>query len=123
MLNQKVKIWRFLFWQLFAIFSLIMVSGFIDGKTAIKACFMGGMVVMLPQIVFVSLFFKRSGARAAKQVVNAFYLGEAIKICLTGSLFWFVLAKTNTNLKWFFIAFFGAYSAYVWVPLYLEKDI
>ena len=123
MLNQKVKIWRFLFWQLVVIAVFCYLAIIISGKVATKACVMAGLVVMLPQIVFVFLMFKHAGARASRQVVNAFYLGEALKLLLTGGLFWFALAKMQLNLNWFFMTFLVGYSAYVWVPLWLEKDI
>ena len=122
-LNQKAKAWRLMFWQFAWVALCVWVAAAFYGKSAIKACVMAGLVVMLPQIVFVGLFFKHAGARLARQVLNFFYLGELIKLLLTGFLFAAILAKVSLNYSWFFVTVFGAYTAYIWVPLFLERDI
>ena len=122
-LNQKAKAWRLIFWQFAWVVLCVWIAGAFYGKSAIKACFMAGLVVMLPQIVFVILFFKHSGARLARQVLSFFYLGELLKLLLTGLLFAVILAKVSLDFSWFFITVLGSYTAYIWVPLFLERDI
>jgi len=46
----------------------------------------GGLAVIGPQLVFTLLAFSRSGARASKQVVRRFYLGESLKLILSAGL-------------------------------------
>ncbi|KTD34475.1 ATP synthase protein I [Legionella moravica] len=48
---------------------------------------LGGLVCIIPNAYFASKLFKHQGARAAKQIVNSFYKGEAVKIILSMFLF------------------------------------
>lgn len=43
----------------------------------------GGVAVFIANCFFVYKAFSKSGAQANKQVVNAFYIGEAVKILLS----------------------------------------
>jgi ATP synthase protein I len=66
---------------------------------------LGGMVCIIPNAYFASKLFKYQGARAAKQIVNSFYKGEAFKIVLSIFLFTavFVLCRITP------LAFFASY--------------
>ena len=66
---------------------------------------LGGLVCIIPNACFASKLFKHQGARAAKQIVNSFYAGEALKIFLSIFLFTavFVLCRITP------LAFFASY--------------
>ena len=57
------------------------------GKVHAYSALLGGLICVLPNLYFVRKTFAYSGARAARQIVNAFYKGEAIKLVLTAVLF------------------------------------
>lgn len=77
---------------------------FFNAKAATSAL-LGGMVCIIPNVYFAYKVFKHQGARAAKQIVNSFYKGEAFKIILSIFLFTavFVLCKITP------LAFFVTY--------------
>lgn len=58
---------------------------FKEFKVAV-ALLSGGMAVYIANLYFVYKAFSKSGARANKQVVRAFYLGESVKIILSAGL-------------------------------------
>jgi ATP synthase protein I len=66
---------------------------------------LGGFVCIIPNAYFARNVFKHQGARAAKQIVNSFFKGEALKLITSMLLFTavFVLYRVNP------IAFFVSY--------------
>lgn len=74
----------------------------------------GALVSVLPSLVFAKLLFRHQGARKAREIVHAFYVGEALKIGLTlflvaGVMFWvhpvwwaFFMGFALTQLSSFF---------------------
>jgi len=87
--------------QLQAIIAAIIIAGFgfIMGTQALPTAFAGAMIGLIPNIAFAAIAFRHGGARAAPQVVNNFYAGEAAKMALT--LILFVLAFVFLNGPWF----------------------
>lgn len=75
-----------------------------DTNAAISAV-LGGLVCIIPNAYFANNVFKYQGARAAKQIVNSFFKGEALKLITSILLFTavFVLYRVNP------IAFFVSY--------------
>ncbi|PCJ47641.1 MAG: ATP F0F1 synthase subunit I [Gammaproteobacteria bacterium] len=71
-----------------ALIAIISALGFllIDYKAAYSA-FIGGMICLVPNLVFVIYAYRYGGARAAKKIASSFYRGEALKIMLTALLF------------------------------------
>lgn len=60
--------------------------GLIKELTVALALLSGGIAVLVPNCYFTYKAFSKSGAQAMKQVVNAFYSGEAVKINLSAGL-------------------------------------
>ena len=75
-----------------------------NAKSAYSAL-LGGLVGIIPSALFAAKLFKYQGARAARQIVNSFYKGEALKIILSIFLFTlvFVFCKITP------LAFFASY--------------
>jgi ATP synthase protein I len=82
----------------------VLCALFYNINAAISAL-LGGLVCIIPNACFASKLFKHQGARAAKQIVNSFYKGEALKIFLSIFLFTavFVLCRITP------LAFFASY--------------
>ncbi|KTD69450.1 MULTISPECIES: F0F1 ATP synthase subunit I [Legionella] len=72
---------------------------------AASSALLGGIVCIVPNAFFASKLFKYQGARSAKQIVNSFYKGEALKIVISIFLFTavFLLFKITP------LAFFASY--------------
>lgn len=84
------------------------MSGFFLITYDIKAsasALLGGLVYIIPSAYFAFKLFKYQGARAARQIVNSFYKGEAAKIFLSMLLFTLVFALCRVNP----LAFFTSY--------------
>lgn len=75
----------------------------------------GVLIAVIPQLFFAKKAFAKQGARAAKQIMNAFYVGEAIKWALTFALFAIVFIKTKPDA----IALISAFAiTQIAVPLF-----
>lgn len=60
---------------------------FVWGYVHAKSAFIGGMVAIVPYIVFALKAFKYAGATSSKKVVESFFSGVKIKMVLTALLF------------------------------------
>ena len=74
-------------YRLLAIQTLLAIMGslafmVIDFKSGYSA-FIGGMICVMPNLVFAIYAYRFGGARAAKKIASSFYRGEALKIMLT----------------------------------------
>ncbi|MBL7481588.1 ATP synthase subunit I [Legionella bononiensis] len=84
---------------------LAVLCAIVFNIKAASSALLGGLVCIIPNAYFASKLFKHQGARAAKQIVNSFYKGEAVKIILSIFLFTavFVFFKITP------LAFFTSY--------------
>lgn len=68
----------------FATAVLIAVVGYaVQGWVVAYSLLSGGLICAIPNAYFSVKAFRYRGARAAKKIVRAFYVGEGIKILLT----------------------------------------
>ena len=77
---------------------------FLNVNAGVSAAF-GGLVCVIPNVYFAKKLFKHQGARAVRQIVTSFYVGEALKIILTMGLFTIILVLLRINPP----VFFGSY--------------
>lgn len=98
---------RFWFLQIVVILVAALLCFLVFGFNAAVSSILGGLVCFIPNAYFAYKFFKYQGARAAKQIVNGFYKGEALKIIISMCLFTvvFILYRITP------LAFFGSYIA------------
>lgn len=75
-----------------------------NANAAISAL-LGGLVCIIPNAYFASKLFKHQGARAAKQIVNSFYKGEALKIVMSVFLFTVVFGLFRITPLAFFVSY------------------
>ena len=57
------------------------------GTVSAYSVLLGGVITMVPNAYFASKVFRHTGARAMEQIVRSAYLGEIIKLALTGAGF------------------------------------
>lgn len=99
--------------QIAAVIILTVLMYLIYGVSGVLTAIAGACIGLIPNIVFARYAFRFGGARAASQVVQSFYAGEALKMVLTVVLFtiafvilngpWlplFVVFITVTVLQW-----------------------
>lgn len=56
----------------------------------------GGVIAIIPQSIFGAWAFRAQGARRSRLILSHFFLGETIKLIVTGVLI--VMAVVNTTL-------------------------
>lgn len=102
----------------------LMTSGLISlvlllfyGKDEGISAMLGGLVAIVPTIVFARKMFRFQGARAAKQIVKSFYIGEALKILLTAILFCLVFILYKVAPLAFFLTYIVVLMNYWFAPL------
>ena len=91
--------------QLGMILILTLLCALAIGTNVAGSVLLGGMVCIIPNACFVRVLFKHHGALAAKQIVNGFYKGEALKIIVSIFLFTAVFLLCSVTP----LAFFASY--------------
>jgi ATP synthase protein I len=94
-------------WALQVLITLLiaLIAELQSGNKAAISALLGGSIAILPQALFALIYFKYSGARAAKQIINGFYKGEALKIFLSVGLFALVFITYPIAPLAFFITY------------------
>lgn len=87
------------------------------GTNAAASALLGGMVCVVPNAYFARKLFKYQGARSAKQIVNSFYKGEAIKIVLSIMLFTAVFVWIKITPLAFFASYIMILMTHWFAPL------
>jgi len=108
---------RLLLIQLGVTLLVAVIAEIIGDSTAALSAIAGGLVCVLPNAYFVSKLFKHSGAHSARQIVNGFYKGEAMKLMLSVALFALVFKFLNVNPLVFFVAYITAQMVFWFAPL------
>lgn len=82
--------------------------------------FLGGIVAFLPTLLFVKKLFAYEGARAAKQIAQGFYAGQALKIASSVCLFAVVFYFYAVSALAFFLAYIGVVMSH-WLSPWIVK--
>ena len=78
---------KMVFWQFAAVVFLSAVLLFVQGAQNAWSALLGGAAYCLPNLMFVRRIFAQATARAAKQFLIAFLIGEVTKLILSAVLF------------------------------------
>lgn len=76
---------------------LVVCLWWLKSPFAAYSAVLGLLVAVIPQLFFAKKTFAKQGARAAKQIVNALYIGEATKWFVTIALFLLVFTATKPD--------------------------
>ena len=98
-------------------FIIAAIAALISGGIGALSAVLGGLVSAVPGAYFARKLFQYQGARAAKQIVNSFYKGEALKIVLSVLLFTLVFIFSNINPVVFFATYIVVQMAFWFAPL------
>ncbi len=101
---------------LVAILVLPWVSAF-WGLAAVGSCMAGSLICVLPTIYLYRRVFSHFGAHAAKKMFQSLYVGEAVKILLTGAGFAGAALVSWIVPLWLFFGFIGAQMAFWLAPI------
>lgn len=92
------------------------------GVMAAISALLGGLVSIVPNAYFARKLFQYQGARAARQIVNGFYKGEAMKLLLTVTLFAVVFKWFNIIPLVFFLVFIMTQMVFWFSPLIFNNQ-
>jgi len=79
----------------------------------------GGLICVLPNIYLYRRVFAHFGAHAAKNIVKAFYWGEAVKLVLTAVGFGLALTIPWMRPLWLFVGYIVAQGGFWLAPIVL----
>lgn len=77
---------------------------------------LGGLICIIPNLLFSRIFFQKKGIRKAKNVVLALYFGELVKIIATIFLFILIFKRFAIDGLFLFLGYIIALILY-WVIL------
>ncbi|WP_238589465.1 ATP synthase subunit I [Legionella cincinnatiensis] len=92
------------------------------GANAAISALLGGMVCIIPNAYFAIKLFKYHGARSARQIVNSFYKGEALKIFISIFLFTAVFLFFKITPLAFFVSYIMILMTHWFAPLIINKQ-
>ena len=90
-----------------------LIIYFVWGTHYAKSALVGGVVAIVPNIVFALKAFKYAGAQSSKKVVESFFSGVKLKMALTALLF----ALAFKFLVLLPIPFFVMFCMVMFIPL------
>lgn len=102
----------------------LLIAGFlfaIYGKDQALSALLGGFVGFAPSLLFAINLFKKQGARAARQIVRSFYIGEFLKIISSMVLFTLVFMLYKVSPLAFFLTYITVVMTYWLAPLLIDK--
>ena len=97
-----------------------MISSGLEG---LFSALLGGLVYVLPNAFFAKAVFKHQGARAAKQIMNGFYKGEALKVILSIVLFSVVFALGRIKPQVFFVSYILVLMTHWFAPWIMDNKL
>lgn len=113
---------RLLLCQFLLTASLALLALIFMGAVAAQSVLLGGMVSVVPNAYFAKKLFRHQGARAARQIVNSFYSGEALKLALTFVLFAIVFKFFKIIPLVFFAAYIVVQMVFWFAPLIFDNN-
>ncbi|MBA2648436.1 MAG: ATP synthase subunit I [Legionella sp.] len=88
---------------------------------AATSALLGGLVCIIPNACFAVKLFKYKGAQAARQIVQNFYKGEALKIIISIFLFTAVFVLCRITPLAFFVSYILIQMTHWFSPLIISN--
>ncbi len=107
--------------QLIVILVCSLLAYYLGDLHALISAVLGGLVCLVPGLLFAIHFFRYKGAQQISKIMSAFYLGEVVKLILTGVLFVVVFINYKVNPSAFFITFIAVQMLYWLAPWLIIK--
>jgi ATP synthase protein I len=113
-ISVRKQLYKILFWQLVMILGLAVVITLLLGKHKGISIILGGLACWLPTLVFLWRVSAYVGARAAMRFMVAFFVGEMVKLFLSGVLFVLAVKYLSIDVLYGLIGLIGAIVAF-WI--------
>lgn len=117
----KQKVYKLLIAQALLVVVIAVGALVTYGKNSAVSAILGGLVAILPSLLFVRKLFRHSGARAARDIVKGFYVGEAIKIASSIALFAMVFSFYKVEPVVFFVTYIAVVMTHWFSPLIIDN--
>ena len=98
--------------------SLLAIYNFSVGMSLL----MGGMVTIVPTLLFAIIFLKQWRSLTSTQIIKRFYLGELFKMVLTGLLAVVCIITLTVNLLAFMFGLLVAYLSFLVMAIFFYKQ-
>jgi ATP synthase protein I len=102
--KQRILIKKMVIFQTIIMFMVIALGSIWLNPSSLLAILAATVVIILPNVLFALKLFQHHGAKAARKIVNAFYVGEAIKLIMSALLFFVAIIWLPMNMLVFFLA-------------------
>lgn len=119
-LGKKGRLFAFQCIKLQLILSIICATAcgiYFQNVEIFKSMVLGGLTCVVPSLYFANKFFKEFGALAVNTIVNSFYAAQALKLLLTGLLFWIVFKYLDVQPAPLIVGYIIAHLAFWLSPL------
>jgi len=103
--------------QLGILLLLVFAVVFVFNQQLALAVGLGGLVLILPNLLFTMRAFQHRGARAAKKIVRDFYRAEKLKLVLVAIGFGVIFSTTSLPALPVLLGFAAVLSTQAWVPI------
>ncbi|WP_163936382.1 ATP synthase subunit I [Paraferrimonas sp. SM1919] len=120
-LKGKKSAYQLVFFQFISVLLCSSIFFVSLGVDALISSFLGGMIAVLPNLVFATFAFAHSGASKADKVVKSFYRGEALKLVTTVLLFSLVFANVKVGFMPTFVCYTLALIVHWIAPVFFKK--
>lgn len=114
-----VAVRRILLFQALTAGAISAVTLVLIGVAEAKSVLAGGVAGFLPNVFFAAKFGRHDPKKSAQEVVRAFYVGEALKLVLTGALFVLIFQIPGISFMPLFIGFVSVIMVF-WFALLLR---
>lgn len=108
---------RLIGWQLRLTVLLAAIATCLLGTKAGGSAMLGGLVSVVPNAYFAKKLFQHQRAQAARQIINSFYKGEALKIMLSIAMFALVFKFFKIVPVVFFVVYIVVQMVFWFAPL------
>ena len=107
-----------------ALVVILVAIGFVVGSGVVGAysALLGGAACVLPSLYFAHKLFKTTSARDVKKIAIAFFVGEFVKLLLSGILVVIILILIPVKTVPFIITFVGAQFGFWLAPLLVKLE-
>ena len=96
---------------------IAVIAGVILGLRASSSVLLGGLICLIPQGLFAQWVLKLNGACLAGRIVQRFFVGQALKMLMTGLLFYSVFYLLSVNVTALLVGYMSAYLAFMFAPI------
>lgn len=115
-----VAVRRLLGMQALLIAVVTVSAWMLGGGASARSAMFGALVAFLPNVYFAVKFGRKDPRKTAREVVKAFYLGEAVKLIITALLFVLIFQLPGIVYPALFAGFISVIAVF-WLALLLKN--